>query len=167
MNAITDTLLTPADQKAELSLVYAQAVAARAGCATSIPTPDRDSIDLSIQAGGAMRPALDLQLKATTTLSTGGRLSFDLPRRNYDHLRIETQTPRLLLVLQLPRDEEQWMTISAQELTLRGCAYWLSLRGFEESANRRTVTVSIPTANVFDVQALQQLMEQSRKGRIQ
>ncbi|MCY4360133.1 MAG: DUF4365 domain-containing protein, partial [Cyanobacteria bacterium MAG APA_bin_95] len=59
-------LLTNADQKERLSLVYVKALAARAGFTTSKPDPDRDSVDLSIYGGGPLRPALDLQLKATT-----------------------------------------------------------------------------------------------------
>ena len=58
---------TEEKQKERLSLVYVEALAAQAGFTTSKPGPDRDSIDLSIQAGGRFRPALDLQLKATTT----------------------------------------------------------------------------------------------------
>ena len=57
---MTDGLLTSPDQKEGLSLVYAKALAVRAGYSTSVPQPDRDSVDLRIQAGGAYRPALDL-----------------------------------------------------------------------------------------------------------
>ena len=38
-------------------------------------------------------------------------IDFPMNRRNYDLLRVETQTPRLLVVLHLPRNEEQWVTI--------------------------------------------------------
>ena len=65
---MTATLLTVPDQKERLSLVYVKALAARAGFVTSAPEPDRDSVDLRIQAGGPRRPALDLQLKATAAL---------------------------------------------------------------------------------------------------
>ena len=92
---MTDVPLTGPDQEEALSRAYAYAVAARAGYVTAIPEPDRDGVDLRIQAGGAMRPALDLQLKATVKLgdSHDGHIRFPLKRRNYDLLRIETQTP--------------------------------------------------------------------------
>ena len=95
---------------------------------------DRDGIDLRIQAGGTMRPALELQLKATVNLGEArdGCFHFRLKIRNYDLLRIETQTPRLLVVLDLPKCEEQWVTITEDELVMRRRAYWLNLRGFEE-----------------------------------
>lgn len=99
---------TSADQKAALSVVYAKAVAARAGYVTSVPDLDRDGVDLRIEAGGAMRPALDLQLKATARLGVPafGSLTFALKRRNYDLLRVDTQTPRILVVLVLPDNPE-------------------------------------------------------------
>ncbi len=71
-------------------------------------------------AGGHSRPALDLQLKATTTLAEpqSGTLHFRLPVKNYNDLCVETQTPRLLVLLELPEDEERWMTVTDEELIL-------------------------------------------------
>ena len=69
---MTDRLLTSADQKASLSVVYAKAVAARAGYVTSVPDLDRDGVDLRIEAGGAMRPALDLQSEPANDSGTRG-----------------------------------------------------------------------------------------------
>ncbi|MCY4632965.1 MAG: DUF4365 domain-containing protein [Acidobacteria bacterium] len=166
---MTGTLLTVPDQKEGLSLVYVKALATRAGFLTSVPDPDRDSVDLRIQAGGPRRPALDLQLKATTELDEpqAGFLPFRLTIKNYTDLRVETQTPRLLVVLELPTDESRWMTVTPEDLVLRRRAYWLSLQeGHEEIIGQQTATVRIPQNNVFDVEALQTLMERSRSGDI-
>ena len=135
---MTDALLTVPDQKEALSLVYAQAVAARAGYVPEVPSTDRDSVDLCIRAGGRMRPLLDLQLKATVNLERprDGFLHFPLGIKNYNDLRIEVQTLRLLVVLDLPKDEQLWMTITEAELILRHRAYWLNLQGYEETANQ-------------------------------
>ncbi len=124
-----------------------------------------------------MRPALELQLKATVNLgevkdgcfhwAAAEAKALPLKRRNYDLLRIETQTPRLLVVLDLPKDERKWVTITEDELVMRRRAYWLNLKGFEETENRSSVTVRIPAGNLFDVAKLNTLMEQSREGRIQ
>lgn len=164
---MTDALLTSADRKEGLSLVYAKALAARAGYATSVPWPDRNSVDLRIQAGGRIRPALDLQLKATTALGPprNGFRSFQLSIKNYNDLRERTQTPRLLVVLELPDDESRWMTVTDKRLTLRRRAYWHSLqKGHGEVMGRSTVTVHIPERNLLDVDTLQALMESSRRG---
>ncbi len=163
---MTDALLTVPDQKEALSLVYAQAVAARAGYATEVLNKDRDSVDLCIRAGGKMRPLLDLQLKATVNLkrSRDGFLHFPLGIKNYNDLRIEVQILRLLVVLDLPKEEQQWMTITQDELILRHRAYWLNLQGYEETANQSSVTVRIPEENLFNIESLRTLMEQSRRG---
>ena len=96
-----------------------------------------------------------------------GVLRFRLPVKNYNDLRVETQTPRLLVLLELPKDEERRMTVTGEELILRRRAYWLSLqRRTDEPANQETVTVHIPTRNVLDVAALRTLMERSRRGDI-
>ena len=166
---MTDQLLTIPDQEEALSRVYAHAVAARAGYDTSTPDLDRDSVDLRIRAGGAMRPALDLQLKATTRLGTpsGGYVRLALKKKNYDDLIAETQTPRLLMVLDLPSEQHDWLTITDDALILRRSAYWLNLTGMTETTNTTSVTVTIPIINRFDVAGLQDLMDRSRQGRIQ
>ena len=166
---MTDNLLTVSDQKEKLSLVYAGALAARAGYLTSVPDLDRDSVDLRIQAGGERRPALELQLKATASMDKpkDGLLAFRLSAKNYNDLRVETQTPRLLVVLELPRDETRWMTVTVEKIVLRRRAYWLSLqRGHEEVTDQETVTVHIPEQNVLNVETLQKLMEESRAGEL-
>ena len=149
-------------------MAYAHAVAARAGYLTAVYDLDRDGIDLRIQAGGAMRPALELQLKATINLGDpkDGTFQFRLPSRNHNLLCFPTQTPRLLVVLDLPRDQQQWMSVTSSELIIRHRAYWANLSGRAETQNDSSITVPIPTQNVFNVPNLQALMEQSRIGRI-
>ena len=166
---MADALLSTSDKEEELSRVYARAVAAGAGYVTLEPNYDRDGIDLQIHAGGAMRPAIDVQLKATVNLQDkgDGHYRFPLPRRNYDLLRESTQTPRLLVVLALPKHENRWLTVTTKKLILRGCAFWANLKGEPDTRNQRTITVSLREQNRFNVAGLRGLMEQSRSGTIQ
>ncbi len=115
-----------------------------------------------------MRPSIGLQLKATINLGQAkdGAYRFPLKRRNYDLLRIATQVPRLLIVLDLPPTEEEWLTVTPENLILRRTAYWASLAGAPETDNATSVTVSIDIARRLDTEALRALMEQSRKGAI-
>lgn len=166
---MTERLLTVPDQKEGLSLLYIKALATRAGFATSVPEPDRDSVDLRIHAGGPRRPNLDFQVKATVDLGgpRAGFRRFRLSVKNYDDLRIPTRVPRFLMVLDLPKDESQWMTVTAEELVLRRCAYWLSLQeGHDEGVDQKKVTVRIPERQILDVETLQALMERARRGEI-
>ena len=116
-----------------------------------------------------MRPALDLQLKATINLGVprNGAFQFCLPVKNHNLLCENTQTPRILVVLDLPREEDRWMSVTRRELVLRRSAFWATLDGRDAIENADSITVPIPEQNLFDVSALQYLMEESRKGRIQ
>jgi Domain of unknown function (DUF4365) len=164
----TDQLLTDTDSESALSIAYVYAVAAGAGYNCGEPAgPDRDSIDIQIAAGGGMRPKLDIQLKATTKLKkTSSNYSFPLKKKNYDDLRVETQTPRILVILDLPIEHEKWLQIGDDKLTISRYAYWVSLSGKPDSDNETSVTISIPVSNRFDVESLKRLMEQSRKGSV-
>ena len=166
---MTGTLLTGPDQMEQLSLVYIRALAARAGFVTSKPELDRASVDLQVQDGGPNRPAINLQVKATTNLGEprNGHLSFRLSIKNYNDLREHTQTPRLLVVFEMPANQSKWMTVTSDELILRRRAYWLSLQGRDNKPiPQQAIMVRIPAANVFDVAALKRLMEESRLGKI-
>jgi hypothetical protein len=165
---MVDDLLARTDREEALSRAYIQAVAAGAGYVVATMDFDRDGVDVEIKAGGAMRPSLGLQLKATINLGepANGKFRFPLRRRNYDLLRLPTQVPRLLIVLGLPREENDWLRITPGELVLRRCAYWVSLRGVPERDNRESITISILSDNRLDISSLRDLMERSRTGVI-
>lgn len=162
-----DQLLAPTDIEEALSVAYVTAIAAAAGYVTSQRNFDRDGVDLSIEAGDHLRPKIDLQLKATVNLDRSAEtISYSCKRRNYDLLRIPTQVPRLLIVLHLPTDRSNWLSVTPTELIIRHSAYWLSLRDYPATDVQYGKTVYIPRANRFDVQGLTALMAQSRTGTI-
>lgn len=115
-----------------------------------------------------MRPSLDIQLKATIDLepTKEGTFRYPLKRRNYDLLRVPTLVPNVLVVLALPRDSADWLTVTADQLVLRRCAYWVSLKGYPETENQDTVTITVENENRFDVEALMALMERARTGTV-
>lgn len=165
---MSDNLLTGTDREEALSRAYVQAVAAGAGYVVATMDFDRDGVDVEIKAGGAMRPSIGMQLKATINLggAVDGLFHFPLKRRNYDLLRISTQVPRLLVVLDLPRDEGDWLTVTPESLVLRRSAFWVSLTEAPETENETSVTVSIDSTHRLDTHTLRALMEQSRTGTI-
>jgi hypothetical protein len=69
-------------------------------------------------------------------------------------------------VLRLPTAKDNWLTISPEALILRHCAYWVSLNNAIDVDTETSVTISIPQSQQFNVNSLQQLMEQSRNGVI-
>jgi hypothetical protein len=65
----------------------------------------------------------------------------------------------------MPGDEALWLTQSPDELVLRHCAYWISLKGYPSSPSTSTVRVPIPLANVFSVAAVQGIIQRLREGK--
>lgn len=163
---VNDSLISTADREEGLSRAYVYAVATIAGYTFSEANLDRDGIDLRIHAGGFMSPAIGLQLKATIRLGEPGQdgnYRYDLCIEDYRRLIEPSQTPRYLVVLSLPEDENKWLGVSDDEFVIRHCAYWISLEGMGDSENSRTKRIRIPTRNRFDPDALRELIEQSRR----
>jgi uncharacterized protein DUF4365 len=139
---------------------YLLAVAGVAGCATSNRRPDDDSIDWTLSCRLPRRPKIDVQMKTWTGDDrVGDPIRYALKRKNYDDLIVtDVLAPRILVLVTIPKDIEEWMTLSAEQLIYRRCGYWASLRGQPESDNDKTVTVSVPRANLLTVQSLQDMM---------
>ena len=153
--------------KEELSISYINAIAAVCKFGFEVTRVDFDSIDATITSNGKLTagsvfrsPELKLQLKATERLALNkeGKFVFPLKKKNYDDLRGNTLTPRLLVVLNLPDVENQWLTHSINDLIIRKCAYWLNLKGLPDVANTESVTVYIPRSNVFSPDSLNEIM---------
>jgi hypothetical protein len=150
--------------------VYVQAVAAVAGFSWSIPSVDDDSVDMALhQRGGAgtvRSPRLELQLKCKAAPTPSEvEFSHSIKLKNYDDLRDTTVlVPRILIVVLVPDDLDDWLAHSETELALRRCAYWLSLRGFPPSANATGQTVRMRKEQTFTVQSLREMMARIGNG---
>jgi hypothetical protein len=70
------------------------------------------------------------------------------------------------VVLALPEQETDWLSISAAQLVMRRCAYWVSLADAPETTNQTSVTVLLPEVNRLEIASLRKLMDQSRTGVI-
>ena len=62
--------------------------------------------------------------------------------------------PKLLIVLLLPDDPTQWLTLDENSLISRRCAYWVSLEGAPASDNQTGKTIAIPRTQLLTVEAL-------------
>ena len=131
---------------------------------------DNDSVDLTIlsrDATGAVRsPRMDVQMKCTAVpATTATAIAFPLPMKNFDDLRATNlQVPRILVVMVVPDAVADWLIQSEQEMALRHCAYWLSLRGRVASSNHGSITVDVPRTNLFTVAALAGIMQGLSQG---
>ncbi|EGE59551.1 UNVERIFIED_ORG: hypothetical protein GGI63_004018 [Rhizobium esperanzae] len=164
---MTDSLLADTDIEEGVSKAYVHAVAVSAGYVTALKDFDRDGVDVTIEAGSVFRPKIDVQLKSTINLPlVDGKFSLPLKARNYNLLTIKTQTPRLLVVMHLPKEKLEWINMHPEQLVLRNCAYWHVLEGMAETTNSTSVTVHVPQENRFNKDTLVELMEKSRSGSL-
>lgn len=151
-------------RKEQFSIAYLHAIASVAGYRTLEPNVDDDSIDWCVKARGLhgrrRSPQVDLQLKCTERIaSRNGSFAFPLSIKNYNDLRgDDVHVPRILVVVFVPDTLDLWLEQSEERLLMKHCAYWVSLRDAPETANTTSVTIGLPRANQFTVEALRSMM---------
>ena len=163
---MTDAILIDNYRKAELSFAYLSALSAMAGytCQRG-PEPDIDTIDATLRAGGTKRPVLDVQLKATSSpVWRNDGLHFRLSRKNYDDLREDRTVNIILVVLELPDDENNWLECGAEQLVLRRCAWWEWL-AYSPETDDESKTVVIPESQRFDLETMRDIIARIRQGQ--
>ena len=104
---------------------------------------------------------IDIQLKATTENgitvdNVNNSIRFTLEVKNFNDLVIRKNTnnltPLVLILYILPVDRNNWVDITNNEILLRKQAYWyVPPDGSAMSNNVATVTITIPQANVLDI----------------
>jgi hypothetical protein len=153
-----------------ISGAYIRAVCAVAGCGVESITLDNDKVDYLVRSrvNGILRskPQIDIQAKCQMSgRAATDPISYSLDLETYDSLRdVLVCNPRILVLVLVPNEIKEWMTQSEHALTLRHCAYWVSLKGLPDSTNSSTQTVYIPRKNVFDPQILQAMMNKTADG---
>jgi Domain of unknown function (DUF4365) len=166
-------MMTRGHRQEALSRAYVHAVAALAGVLSSRPDPDY-GIDLSLRAVDIhdrrhtdSSVQIDLQLKSTTRANVSATaVTYDLEVDTYNYLRSASAgCPRILVVYIMPEDEGEWLSQSPEELSLRHCAYWLSLEGAPATTAISSIRLSLPLTNVFSVDAVRALLKQAMQRR--
>ena len=151
-------------RKARISLSYIEAVASHAGFQVVEPKVDYDSVDGVLMGDFGRRPRIEFQAKATARdVVRDDHIHFQLPKKNYDDLRIEAINPRILIVMIVPNELHHWVDQSHEELTLRHCAYWHSIAGHPSSSATSNVTVRVPMRNMLTGDQLARMMEATER----
>jgi hypothetical protein len=157
-------------RKEQFSRAYVKALAAVTGFAWSVPSVDDDSVDLILSKKGGngtcLSPRLEPQLKCTSDPApTEPEFSFSLKMKNYNELRLKrVMVPRILVVVFVPTELNDWLKHSETELAMRRCAYWFSLRGMPVSTNAISQTVRMQKSQTFNVDSLDQIMQRISEG---
>lgn len=159
------------DQQEEFSYAYVHAVATVAGYGVMRTSRimDNAGIDLTIFAIGdrnlPREPRLDVQVKCTyQNIKREEDLAYPLDVLNHRRLCQEFSTPRILVVVLVPSTLSDWITHSEDELIMRHCGYWLSLRGQTPTTNIDNHTVYLPRVQRFDPANLSSIMQRINEG---
>lgn len=158
-----------------LSVSYVSAIVAKAGASLDIVSKDF-GVDVSIRRIDTfdgklvdMGAAFDCQLKATTNwVYRDGKIVYDIEADVYNKLIYRNKnsiTPCILVLLCLPKEEENWLTISVDKLILRKCCYYDFIKG-EPTLNRNSIRIRIPERNLFSPKEVNELIKKSVKGDI-
>jgi Domain of unknown function (DUF4365) len=106
-----------------------------------------------------------VQIKTTSTVDESGDVIRYALKKNYcDLILTNVLAPRILVLVTLPDDMEEWLSLTPEQLVLRRCGYRVSLAGEPESDNEISVTVSIPRANLLTPEAVRQIMHTINEG---
>jgi len=85
----------------------------------------------------------------------------------YDRLRQNNGEPhRLLVVLVLPNNPDEWLTCSPEALLLKKAAYWVSLYGAPAVDNTAATTIYIPKVQLLDTSGLRSICQEIGRGNI-
>lgn len=150
--------------KEDFGEAYVKAVAAAAGCWVQCFGRDYDGVDGQLtrygEAGTFPDNPLRFQLKTTHTATmTENGVTYALPVKNYNKLRIRRGPSAILILVVVPEMPVEWLLQDEAQLILTRAGYWLSLEGADATPNRASITVSIPKGQLFSVEALDGLMQ--------
>ncbi len=161
--------MRPEDKQEQLSLAALHATCAKAGFAYRVSGRIQDNWgwDADVDIKEKLDPASELydfrmkfQVKSTRQDLTirEGRVSFPLDVTFYNRLRAAagSDCPTYLVIFQLPGSEADWVSATPNDLVLRRCLRWVSLRNAPDTTNS-TITVYVPESNLLTPDALRTL----------
>jgi hypothetical protein len=109
---------------------------------------------------------INFQLKSSSNVEfKNGQLVYDLESKNYNDLVFETaMLPNILILFVMPHDEDAWLCIEREKLTMQQCAWWYSLVGLPTTDNAESKRISIPIQQIFTPENLIIAMDKVKRG---
>lgn len=163
-------LMDVSQRKEQFSKAYVRAIASAAGYDVSGPSVDDDGVDLVFSSrskhGVIKSPKIEAQIKCTSQdILKSDNLIYPLEVKNYNLLIQEDfLVPRILIVVLVPEEAEQWLSHDESYLMMRHCGYWISLKGSLETLNTEKISISIPRKNCFNLESLHKIMDNISEG---
>ena len=163
--------LTLQNIESELSYAYLHSVACAAGmsCKQGDRHDDGEGVDAEINYRGATtheyitHVQLNIQLK-TTIKPVGNYEEFFTyylhGAKRYEKLRVKNSPIyKLLVVLFLPTEINDWLLCTEEQLILKNAAYWVNLYGADVCTNDSGVTVYLPKMNLLTPDELKKIVD--------
>lgn len=154
-------MITTQHIEEDLSRAYIQAVAAKAGLNLALRDRSHDyGIDgtfhqVSYRNGKREESgfSLDFQLKSSINATIDDQhVSYDLDVKAFNSLveRAERKntSPTILILLVLPKDQEDWIALSEDQLILKKCCYWTTITG-ATTPNKKSQCIKILRSNLL------------------
>jgi len=167
-------MITKQHRQEQLSRAYVHAIAAHAGLIFE-PAMTDYGVDGSIRVV-QMRDgrrlvcghSLDVQLKATTNwVVENDEVVYDVEAKTYndlvDRFHEPRGTPMVLILMCLPENEVDWLSITTEQLVLRHNCYWCRVGGTRTN-NTATQRIRIPRSHMLDQASVHELLDKVKKG---
>ncbi len=164
---VKDTDMDIQKIKEDLSICYLKAISAVNYISLDEQGHDEDSTDVIIKkkielSGCPFFSEVSVQLKATSSLSQysedDSEIVYALKAKNYNDLCTASNIPKVLFLLVLPDNDEEWVNWTDSELMIKGRMYWFSLYGKTPTSNTSTVSLHIPKDNKLSPSSIEELI---------
>ncbi|MFJ4869460.1 DUF4365 domain-containing protein [Streptomyces sp. NPDC088757] len=151
---------------------YMQSVAATAGCLFIKQGRDMFGMDAMLVRTSSdplgEEASFYVQMKSTTQLTVNGEaesFGYRFEKRDYMErlVRPRLGMKSLLVVMAIPKGQAEWTRTAHTHLEVKQACYWLNLEGMTVPAVERPY-VRIPTANLFNAEALTAIMGKIERG---
>ena len=158
----------------DMSEAYLRALCAANGYTIEKREHDNDGVDIGLVCSDKvaddsklLSTELRIQLKssyANITAHDDGSITYKLEVKNYKSLiSTSRMVPLILVVFHMPREEAEWLEQTTDWLKIKKCAYWISLKGRDDTDNTEKISVRIPSENLLTKDSLREIMHKISK----
>lgn len=111
--------------------------------------------------------SVDFQLKSSTNWDDDGKnIGYDLEAKTYNDLvRRDRAMPLILILLCLPKNQDEWLCWGENCLVMKRMCYWTVLDG-DPTENLYSKKISIPKHQLFTPEALTEIIALVKSGEL-
>lgn len=129
------------------------------GCVRKIKRNGNSYIDLGTKFDCQLKASINWEIKQNSVI-------YDMKADAYNRLVIrnnEADTPCLLILLCLPKNKSEWISIDADSFEIKNCCYYIFIDG-ETTTNSDNKRIFIPGKNIFNTENLAILFDDFEKA---